>query len=76
MFGLLLYLADYHIDVLLLDSLPLATIKPIFKIIFNALLTNLCKCYLISSKVEPLLDYSFPVVVLLGIVFFEKINLF
>ena len=60
MFSLLPYLADYLFGLFLLYPLPLAVFNPLLR----GLLTRLCNYPLISSKVKPVLDYLFPVIVL------------
>ena len=72
MSGLLPDAEDYLIDLLISNSLPFARPQPLLR----DFLTRICNCPLESCEVEPLLDYLLPVVVLLGIVFFEKINSF
>jgi hypothetical protein len=72
MFGLLPNRADYLLDLLLSDPLPLARLIPLLR----GLLTHICDCHLEGCEVEPLLHYLLPVVVLLSIVFFEVINFF
>ena len=71
MFCLLPYRADYLLDLLFRDPLPVARLKPLLR----GLLTHICDSLLEGCKVEPLLDYLLPVVVLLSIVFFEEFQI-
>jgi hypothetical protein len=69
MLGFLLNLDDDLFELLFRDPLPLASSKPLL----ITLLTIFNNCLLIGCEVEPLLDYSLPVVKLICI-YLEVIN--